>query len=316
MGKCKYVLKKAAHLLVVLVGVSVLTFTLTTQIQGNPADIVLGQAGIEPNHEEIALMEKRLGIDQSIPVQYFTWVSNVLKLDFGSSYITQKPVIEELAYRVPATVNLTLASFLLMLVLAVPIGILAVIKKDTWIDYGISAVTFTFMGIPGFVIGLVLAYFIAVRLQLLPMFGNQTITHWVLPVVTLALPMACRYIRMIKANMLEVLDEDYIFLLRTKGLREFVIMFSNALKNAFIPIVNLMGISFGNLLGGSVIVESIFSWPGLGNYLMLSINNRDYPVILAYVLLMAAVFVMINFIVDMFVCLLDPRIPFNERGKQ
>lgn len=312
----KYALNKAAHLLLVLVGVSILTFALTTWIQGNPADIVLGQTGIEPTHEEIALMEKRLGIDQSILVQYFAWVRDVLELDFGSSYITRKPVIEELAYRLPPTVTLTFVSFFLMLLLAVPIGILTVMKKDTWLDHGISAVTFTFMGIPGFVLGLVLAYFISVRLQLLPMVGNQTTAHWILPVVTLALPMACRYIRLIKANMLEVLDEDYIFLLRTKGLRESVIMFSNALKNAFIPIVNLMGISFGNLLGGSVIVESIFSWPGLGNYLMFSINNRDYPVILAYVLLMAAVFVIINFIVDMIVCLLDPRIPFDERRKQ
>lgn len=312
----KYTLKKAAHLFVVLLGVSILTFALTSWIEGNPADIVLGQSGIEPTPEEITLMEKRLGIDQSLPQQYITWIRNVIRLDFGKSYLTGKPVIEEIAYRLPATVNLTLAAFLLMLLLAVPAGILAVVKKDTWIDHLISAMTFTVMGIPGFVLGLVLAYLISVKLELLPMVGNKTPAHWVLPVITLAVPMASRYIRMIKANMLEVLDEDYIFLLRTKGLPERLIMFSNALRNAFIPIVNLMGISFGHLLGGSVVIESIFSWPGLGNYLMLSINNRDYPVVLAYILLMAAVFVLINFIVDMIVCLLDPRIPLDERSRQ
>lgn len=311
----KYIFKKIAHLLFVLIGVSILSFILITWIQGNPADIVLGQSGIEPTREEIALMEKQLGIDQSIPVQYFTWVQNVLKLDFGYSYITRKPVIEELAYRLSATLILTFTAFFLMLLLAIPIGVLNVIKKDTWLDHVISAVTFTFMGIPGFVLGLVLVYFISVKFKLLPMFGNETIYHWVLPVITLALPMACRYIRLIKANMLEVLDEDYIFLLRTKGLHESIIMFSNALKNALIPIVNLMGISLGNMLGGSVIVETIFSWPGLGNYLMMSINNRDYPVILAYVLIMAAIFVFLNFIVDIIVSLLDPRIPFHERSR-
>lgn len=310
----KYVLKKAAHLFIVLLGVSILTFALTSWIEGNPADIVLGQSGIEPTPEEIAIMEKRLGIDQSLPLQYMAWIKNVIRLDLGKSYLTGKPVIEEIAYRLPATVHLTLAAFLLMLLLAVPVGILAVVKKDTWIDHLISAMTFTVMGIPGFVLGLVLAYLISVKLELLPMIGNKTPAHWVLPVVTLAVPMASRYIRMIKANMLEVLDEDYIFLLRTKGLPERLIMFSNALRNAFIPIVNLMGISFGHLLGGSVVIESIFSWPGLGNYLMLSINNRDYPVVLAYVLLMAAVFVLINFIVDLIVCLLDPRIPLDERS--
>lgn len=311
-----FLLKRVAHLIVVLVGVTILTFTLTTFIQGNPAEIVLGQSGIEPTVEEIALMEKRMGLDKSIIHQYFTWIKDVVRLDFGDSYITQKPVIEELGYRIPATFILTIPAFLLMLFLAVPIGILAVIKKDTWIDHLISAFTFIFMGVPGFVLGLVLMYLLGVKFQILPMFGNQTPAHLILPVVTLALPVSCRYIRMIKGNMLEVLEEDYIFLLRTKGLRESVVMFSNALKNAFIPIVNLMGITFGNMLGGSVIVENVFSWPGLGNFLMLSINNRDYPVILTYVLLMAAVFVLVNFIVDMIVSLLDPRIRLTEGGRR
>jgi len=311
----KYIIKKACGLFAVLFGVSVLTFALTSFIQGNPAQIVLLRTGIEPTLEEIALLEAQMGLDASLPRQYLTWAGNALRLDFGVSYITGRPVIEELAHRLPATAALAAGAFVLMLVLSVPVGILAVVFHGRWPDKLISAVTFTVMGIPGFVLGTVLLYFISVRLGLLPMVGEITFARYILPVITLALPMACRYVRLVRGTLLDVLGEDYILLLRTQGLRETTILFSGALKNALIPVVNLMGLSFGTLLGGSIVVESIFSWPGLGSYLMDSIGDRDYPVVIAYILLMASAFVVINFLVDLLVCWLDPRVSLGGKAR-
>ena len=312
----KYGLKKAIRLIIVLLGVSILTFSFTAWIQGNPAEIVLGHSGIDPTIEDIKALEKEMGIDQSLPVQYINWMKKVVVLDFGNSYITGAPVVEEIGYRLPATLSLTVGAFLIMLVISVSVGVTVVVLRKSFISNIIDGITFIFMGVPGFVLGLVLAYIISVKFLFLPMVGNKTLQHYILPLMTLAIPMSCRYIRIIKTNLIDVLGEDYIFLLRTKGVRERVILLGNALKNAFIPVANLMGISFGSLFGGSIVVENIFSWPGLGNYLMNSINSRDYPVILAYVMLMATVFVFANYIVDMIVCFLDPRIKFQEGEKQ
>ena len=304
----KYLIKKTCGLFVVLFGVSVLTFALMSFIRGNPAEIVLRRSGLDATLEEISLMETRMGLDRSVPERYLAWLGGAMRLDFGVSNITRRPVIEELALRLPATLRLAAGAFALMLFLSVPIGISAVIFHERWPDKLISAVTFIGMGIPGFVLGTALMYFISVRLNLLPIVGGITPARHVLPVITLALPMTCRYVRIIKACILDVLGEDYIFLLRAQGLKETTVLFGNALKNALIPIVNLMGLSLGTLLGGSILVESIFSWPGLGSYLITSIDSRDYPVITAYVLLTATVFVLINFLVDIFTCLLDPRV--------
>jgi len=313
----RYLTRKIFGLFALLIGVSVLTFSLTAFIEGNPAEIALRRAGVDPTFEEISLMEIQMGLDRSVPEQYLAWIGNALRLDFGLSHASQRPVGEELLHRLPATLQLAVGAFLLTLLLAIPIGTLAAMFHGRWPDKLISAITFPLMGIPGFVLGTLLIYFLSVRLGLLPMVGPLSPARYVLPVITLALPMACRYVRLIRAGLLDCLAEDYILLLRTQGLGESTIFFWSAFKNAAIPIVNLLGISFGTLLGGSIIVESIFSWPGLGSYLLASILGRDYPVIMAYVLLMGAVFVFIHSLVDLLTALLDPRISLDrsfERG--
>jgi len=309
----KYLARKVASLFFVLIGVSVLTFALTGLVEGNPAERALRRAGVDPTLQEIAFMEERLGLDRSLPEQYLGWVGDALRLDFGVSHQTDEPVLEELARHLPATAMLSLGAFLLMIMLSLPLGIMAVAFHGRWPDKIIGAATFTLMGVPGFVLGTVLLYFVSVRLGWLPMVGEISFGRLVLPMVTLALPMACRYVRLIKGGVLDVLGEDYIFLMRTQGLRERTVLLGGAFKNACIPLVNLLGISFGTLLGGSVIVEYIFSWPGLGSFLMVSIDSRDYPVVTAYLLLMATAFVLINFLIDLLTFLLDPRISF-ERG--
>lgn len=312
----RYLLNKTLRIVVVLLGATLLTFLLTSNIKGNPAELVVSQSGAELTQENVEAMEKELGLDQSIWVQYETWLSKVIKGDFGNSYVTGEPVLEELAVRVPPTLKLTLLSFALTFLIAIPVGVGTAMKRGSLIDRIIQGGTFGFMGIPSFVWGLLLAYVISVRLKWLPMVGFESWKYQILPTVTLALPMTCRYIRMVRANLLEVLDEEYIYLLRTKGFREWVILLKSALKNAFLPIVSILGLGFGHMLGGSVVVENIFSIPGLGSFLTLSINRRDYPVIQAYILLMAFVFVLINYLVDIISGLLDPRIKWSGGRKK
>lgn len=303
-----YLIKKLGRLLLVLIGVSLIAFGMTHWIQGNPAELVLAQTGVDPTQEEIEWMEHQLGLDRSLPEQYLTWIEKVLQGDFGTSYITGVPVKEELAYRVPATLKLTIGAFLVTLGLAVPLGIWSAVQKDKLPDVLTRGATSMGLAVPGFIWGLLLCYWFSVRLGLLPMTGEQTFARLVLPVLTLSLPLTSRYICVIRGCVLEQLEEGYVFLLRSKGLREQTILWGNVLKNAAVPVVSLLGLSLGSLLGGSVVVESLFSWPGLGSYLITSINNRDYPVITAYVLLMAVTFVLINGLADLLLCLLDPRI--------
>lgn len=303
-----YLIKKLGRLLLVLIGVSLIAFGMTYWIQGNPAELVLAQTGVDPTQEEIERMEHQLGLDRSLPEQYLTWIEKVLQGDFGTSYITGVPVKEELAYRVPATLKLTIGAFLVTLGLAVPLGIWSAVQKDKLPDVLTRGAASMGLAVPGFIWGLLLCYWFSVRLGLLPMTGEQTFARLVLPVLTLSLPLTSRYICVIRGCVLEQLEEGYVFLLRSKGLREQTILWGNVLKNAAVPVVSLLGLSLGSLLGGSVVVESLFSWPGLGSYLITSINNRDYPVITAYVLLMAVAFVLINGLADLLLCLLDPRI--------
>ncbi len=303
-----YLIKKLGRLLLVLIGVSLIAFGMTHWIQGNPAELVLAQTGVDPTQEEIERMEHQLGLDRSLPEQYLTWIEKVLQGDFGTSYITGVPVKEELAYRVPATLKLTIGAFLVTLGLAVPLGIWSAVQKDKLPDVLTRGAASMGLAVPGFIWGLLLCYWFSVRLGLLPMTGEQTFARLVLPVLTLSLPLTSRYICVIRGCILEQLEEGYVFLLRSKGLRERTILWGNVLKNAAVPVVSLLGLSLGSLLGGSVVVESLFSWPGLGSYLITSINNRDYPVITAYVLLMAVAFVLINGLADLLLCLLDPRI--------
>lgn len=307
----RYLLKKTCRVLIVLAGASLLIFLLTANIKGNPAETVVAQSGAELTKENVAAAEKELDLDQSLIFRYKKWISEAVKGNFGESYCTGEAVLSELAVRLQATLQLTLLSFGTTFLIAIPAGIWTAMKKGKVADRMIQGLTFGIMGIPSFVWGLLLAYWISVKLKWLPMVGFSSWKYRILPVVTLALPMSCRYIRMIRANLLEVMDEEYIYLLQTKGFRKSVIFFKNALKNAFLPVISILGLGFGNMLGGAVVVENIFSIPGLGSFLTLSINRRDYPVIQAYIFLMAFVFVMINYLVDIISGLLDPRIKWK-----
>ncbi len=310
-------LRRLVRFLVVILGASILIFLLTGNITGNAAAEAVSSTGAEITKENIAAMESKLGLDQPLYLRYFRWMRDVVfRADFGTSYITGESVVKELACRVPATVELTAYAFLLTLAVSIPAGILMAVRDRKLDERLAQAVSFSFMGIPTFVLGLLLAYVISVKLKWVKMIGFDSPELKILPTVTLAVPMICKYSRMIKANVLSSLGEEYVYLLRTKGIRKNIILFRNVLKNAFLPMISILGLGIGHMLGGAVVVENIFSIPGLGSFLSLSINRRDYPVIQAYILLMTVVFLLINFIVDTVTVLLDPRIRLNGAIKR
>lgn len=301
-------------LIPVMLGVSIITFMLINLAPGDPAEVILRSGGIEPTPEAVEALREELGLHDPVYVRYGKWLWDILHLDFGRSFQTGLPVIEEIADRFPATLELTLAGILVMLFISFPTGILSAVYKNTILDYLGRAVALLGASLPSFWLGLLLIYYVAVKLGLLSVMGRGGWSHRILPAFTLGFGMAATYARLLRASMLEVLGQEYILAARARGLKERAIILQNALKNALLPVVTAFGTSFGYLLGGTVIVETVFAWPGLGKFLVEAIFNRDYPVIQGYVLFMAFVFVFTNLAVDISYQLLDPRIRL-ERGR-
>lgn len=308
-----FLIKRLIYLIPVLLGVSVLTFSLSQIAPGDPAEILLRQSGVEPTVEAITALREELGLNKPVLMQYFSWLGQVLQGDLGTSYRTGQPVTEEILDRLPATIELALAGLLVMVLLAFPLGILAALFKNTGLDHLSRLFAFVGASMPSYWLGLLLILFFAVKNPLFPVMGRGTWLHLVLPAVTLGLGMAATYTRLLRASMLEVLGQEFIVAARARGLKERVVILANALKNALLPVVTIFGISFGHLLGGTVIVETIFAWPGVGKFVVDSIFNRDYPVIQGYVLWMSVIFVMANLLVDLSYRYLDPRIRLGRR---
>jgi len=304
----KYAIKRLSYLFLVMLGVSVLTFGISQLAPGDPAEILIRERGLEPSLEAIEAVREELGLNDPLPVQYGRWLLQVVQGDFGRSYRTERPVLNEITSRFPATLQLTLAGLAVMVFISLPVGVLAAIYKNSFIDH-ISRV-FALIGasIPSFWLGLILIYYFAVQLSLLPVMGRGTPAHLILPALTLGTGMSATYARLLRASMLEVLGQDYIQAVRSRGLKESMIITRHALKNALLPVITAFGMSLGHLLGGTVIIETIFAWPGVGRFVVESIFNRDYPVIQGYVLFMALIFVTVNLTVDLSYRFFDPRI--------
>lgn len=308
-----YVLKRFSYLFLVMLGVSILTFGMSHLAPGDPAELILRAQGVEPTVETIRKMQLAMGLDKPFLVQYGTWMQNLLQGDLGYSYRTGRPVSLEILKRFPATVELTLAGLLVMVSIAIPVGILSALFKNTALDHFSRIFALLGASIPSFWLGLMLIYFFGVQMSLFPVMGRGRPEHLVLPALTLGLGMSAQYARLLRASMLEVLGQEFIQAARARGLTEEIIIIFNALKNALLPVVTSFGISLGHLLGGTVIVETIFTWPGVGRFVVDSIFNRDYPVIQGYVLLMALIFVVVNLLVDLTYTFIDPRIRLGSK---
>jgi len=300
-----YILKRLLMLIPVLVGVIFIMFTLSFITPGDPARIILGEAAPP---EAVAELRLQMRLDEPFLVQFFNYLFNIVQLDFGESYQTNRDVFTELWARFPNTIQLAAMSALLALIAGIPLGIISATRQYTIFDAGANFTGLLAASIPNFWLGMMLIIFFSVTLRILPPSGFDTVRHWILPTITIGMSSAGTIMRFTRSSMLEVIRQDYIRTAKAKGQRPGKIIFRHALKNALIPVITVTGLQFGFLLSGAAITETIFAIPGLGAYVISSINMRDWPVVIGGVLLSAIAFSIVNLFVDVLYAFVDPRI--------
>ena len=301
----QFLARRLVSSIFVIFGVSVAAFSMVHLVPGDPVAIMLGERATPA---DVARLRGELGLDEPLPVQYLDYVSRAVRGDFGESIRSGQPVLDEISGRTAPTVELSLAAMAIAVTLGVLMGVIAATSKSSAADFGTMAVSLVGLALPTFWSGLLLIYLFGLKLGWLPVSGDDGPRALILPAVTLALPAAAVLARLTRSSMLEVLGQDYVRTARSKGLPEDLVVYKHALQNAFIPVLTIMGLQFGALLGGSVIVESVFARPGLGSLAVDAILARDFPVVQAIVLLAGIVFVLVNLLVDILYSVLDPRI--------
>ncbi|MGD6834641.1 nickel ABC transporter permease subunit NikB [Sutcliffiella halmapala] len=309
-----YILKRIITIFPIFLIATLLTFGMIHLSPVDPAEAYLAAINIQPTEELLAQKRQEFGLDQPLLIQYVNAVIKICQFDFGISYVTNKPVWEEISSRISATVQLTLGSLLIAIMVSVPIGFLAGVKKNSGIDHFSRFLSFIGASIPSFWLGYLFIFFFSVKLDLFPVEGTGTWKHLILPSLTLAFPLIALYTRLLRASVLENLQESYVLFARTRGVHEKVIMGKHVLRIAISPMITGLGMNLGNLMTGAIIVEAVFSWPGFGRYFIEAIFNRDVPVIQGYVLLAAGIFLISNLIVDIIQMYIDPRI--SRKGSQ
>jgi peptide/nickel transport system permease protein len=332
-----YISKRLFHLALIMFGVSVVVFLMLRMIPGDPAQLLLGEFA---SPEELARLREQLGLNQSLFTQFWIYLSHIIQGDMGHSIRTNAPVTKEIWVRLIATLELSLAAMSIATVFGIAAGVLSAVKQYSLWDYGAMFMALVGVSMPIFWLGLMLIYLFAVKYPVLPMMGRislglevpdvtglmvvdavlagnwqafvSALKHLLLPAFTLAtIPMAI-VARITRSAMLEVLNMDYVRTARAKGMTEWVVIFRHALRNAFLPVVTVLGLNLGLLLGGAVLTETIFSWPGLGRYVVDSLSGRDYAAVQGCILVFALLMAVINLCVDLIYVLLDPRIRVNE----
>ena len=310
----KYILKRLLLVFVVVLGVTVVTFSAMQSAPGDPAEMIaVARYGEDLTQEEIEWVRVTEGLDAPVYIQYLGWLGHILRLDLGKSLITYEDVLEEILTRFPATLVLTISSLILSLLIALPIGIISAVRKNTIVDNACMTGALLGVSMPNFWLGLLLIWLFALSLGLLPSFGYGSIKHLILPTITLGTSMAAITTRLTRSSMLDVLNQDYIVTAKAKGLDEKTILLRHALKNAMLPVITFVGLQLGFLLGGAVIVETIFAWPGIGRLLVDSIYARDFALIQGCVLFIAVIFALANLAVDILYAYLDPRIRYEKK---
>ncbi|HLN63857.1 MAG TPA: nickel ABC transporter permease [Symbiobacteriaceae bacterium] len=307
----RYAARRLLLLVPVLLGVTLLVFAIFYLTPGDPARVVLGDQGQGATPEALEALRHQLGLDRPWYVQYGDFVARAVQGDLGRSFRGDRPVATEVLTRFPATLQLTVVSLGLAALLGIPMGVLAAVKRNTWVDYLVMLAALLGVSLPTFWFGIMLMQLFALKWKALPPSGTGTWQHMVLPAVTVALSSVAFIARMTRSALLDQLREDYVRTARSKGLQERVVIFGHALRNAFIPVLTTLGLQFGSLLGGAVVVESIFSLPGLGRLTVDAIKGRDLPMIQGAVLWVALIFSLVNLAVDMGYAALDPRIRYD-----
>lgn len=303
-----YLIQKIISLIPVLVGISLLAFILGILTPGNPAELALSQGGYEPTAEQIAEMEEQMGLNAPYPVQYLRWAGRVFTGDLGTSYKSRNPVREELQRRLPVTLKLAAYAIVLTVFFGVSLGCVSVIWQDKWPDRLAGSLINIQLSLPAFWISLLMILLFAETLGWLPTSGTGGFRHMMMPSLVLSGPSMAMAARLTRSSLMEELGKQYCTAAMARGIGRFRLILRNALPNAIVPVVAMLGNSLGGMLGGSIIIESIFALPGIGSYALSAVTNRDYPALQGYVLLTGFIYVVVTFFVDMISMLLNPKI--------
>lgn len=301
----KYIMQRLVMVIVVVLGISFIVFSIMNLTPGNPAELILGQSA---SPEQVARLEAELGLNDPFFVRYFDYFANMFQGEFGNSYQTGLPVFEEILSRFPTTLRLSAIAMFFATIIGVPVGVISAVKQYSIVD-GISTVSaLIFASIPSFILGLILMLVFSLNLHWLPATGLNDITGYILPAITLSTATMATLVRMTRSTMLEVLKQDYIRTSRAKGAEEKNVILHHALRNALLPIITVIGVDFGYLLGGTVVIESVFAIPGLGSLLINSIRMKDTPVVMAAIMFVTIAYSLVNLVVDIIYAYVDPRI--------
>lgn len=300
-----YVVRRILMLVPVMLGVSILVFLIMHLAPGDPARMMLGERAPV---EQLEALREQLGLNDPLPVQYVKWLSRVVQLDLGRSIRSNRPVLDEILSRLPATAELAFASIGLAILVGVPVGVLSAVRRNTLVDDVAMVGALAGIAMPVFWQGIMLMLIFSLTLEWLPSSGRGDWTHLVLPAITLGTSSAASITRMTRSTMLETISQDYVRTARAKGLAERIVLYRHALRNALLPIVTVIGLEFGSLMAGAVITETIFAWPGIGRLAVDAIRSQDFPLVQGVILMFAAVYALINLVVDVVYAYLDPRL--------
>jgi ABC-type dipeptide/oligopeptide/nickel transport system permease component len=303
-----YILKRLISTVPVLIGISILLFIMLHSLPGDPAQVLAGELATK---DQIELVRRQLGLDQPLYIQYGRFLARLAVLDLGVSARTSNPVAAEIWERLPNTFVLAVAATIIACLLGIPAGIVSAIRPYTWLDALVTSGALFGISMPVFWLGLMLVVVFSIILRWLPAGGTGGIEFLILPSITLSTFVLAFIARMTRASMLESLSQDYVVTARSKGLKERAVIIRHALKNALIPIITVIGLQFGSLLGGAVLTETVFAWPGIGRLIVDSIQARDYPMIQGVILVFGLIYVLVNLVVDLTYALVDPRIRYD-----
>lgn len=308
-----YVLIRLLSLIPLWLGISMLAFLLSNFAPGDPATVIAHRlSDAPPSEEQLAALRREYHLDDPLPVRYARWLGSAAQGDLGISYRTKEPVLKELATHFPATLQIAIAALVIALAIALPLGVLAAWRRGSWIDHAARVGALLGASLPSYWLAYLLILLFALALGWLPVAGRDGAGAMILPSLTLGLGTAATLARLTRSSLLEVLGEDFVRTARSKGLSEWAVLRRHSLKPALLPVLTVAGIAFGHLLGGAVIVESIYAWPGVGNLLINSIYDRDYPMIQGFVLFMGLVFTLLSVGVDLSYAWIDPRIRYAK----
>jgi nickel transport system permease protein len=304
----KFIIKRLLILIPLMLGVSLVVFLMLHYGPNDPAISYVRLSGIPPTDEAIIEARHTLGLDRPLAVQYFSWLGKAIRLDFGTSFVAGAPVLDLMLHYFPNTLYLAAVSMLMTLLISIPMGVYSAVKKDKLPDHICRAVSYVGVATPSFWLAFLLILLLSIKLGWLPPMGFGGVTYVLMPAFTAAFMSTCINMRLIRGNMLDQMHTRHLLYARIRGVKEPLILRDHIFRNSLIPVITVLGMHLGEILGGAVIAETVFAWPGVGRYALSAINNRDFPVIQCFVLMMTGIFVLCNLVTDILYAALDPRI--------